>query len=1149
MDRKDNESQLAVLGCQDNFCVTAGAGSGKTGTMVEYIIRHVESDLENNSITRVLALTFSEKAATEISDRVAKGVRERLRAAKREGDPKKIAQWEREFRRLGQAEIGTIHGYAFSLVKSYSHLMGLPMNIGVNPVELSKKDLMEVLNDLLNESNPDLSYLLRLLPLDADNGPAIVGWLQTCVSRMSSWGLSALTCGVKPPKFEARAVFDEFSKAVASAADYVESGSFDESKYPNPALGVRNLVRLLNDINDPRLFPKSPAEPLLAETLLAENVSVSHLPKFLFFAEPQVALLSSWRKKQNHNHKQEINEAFEKLKSYLASVEAVPVTEALVRLANKIPPLLRENCARRGQITFDDILYHARRLLLNDPRIRAEQSAKWSLIIIDEFQDTNRLQADLIAQLIPQSGQGFVFRDLDWPNMPSKLRVVGDPKQSIYRFRGSEPSIMANLQDVLEKGGGKVLPLDTNYRTQPQLIAFFNAFFETILPYDKNDIQKSARPALYQAKPVVCLTEDVSGTRIACDTQASLIVAYLRTVFDGRAGIRVADKGSGGSPESPPRLPVPGDVALLLRRRKNADVFQAALSQAGWPCHTLKGQDLFDIPEITGLASAYLYLCGRSVDLNLAAAISSPLGPVSEETLSRLAWPEAPDRLHRAISWYFEDQGRPWPNGINYYELGSLIRLRRLFLNLKPYVLRRPPGELIETMVEERNLLPLLVTGDGGSADRVRNIQYFIDFMKTLPLSDPNHAESAADIIEMLLQTGLNRGEVSDDFFEGLPDEESINIMTVHRAKGLEFPIVIIPEADVGLPKNTTGLKICDSGRVVVRFRSETLGSKLEPPEFDEFRTIEQFFEREENNRLLYVAATRARDHLIFVGHRKNPPTDSWLRTLIGFERFDEFVEVLMPEFEPQTLKSPQAPQTPPRLPGAPPRGSDDILSRFKTEMILPAPAPEFIQLTVTLYCRLQAAFIEGAADYAEASRIAWSDQAVEDSSFYAQVGPKEGLASAAARGTVFHAVLETSSFDLDLSGYMAMVVDRALWLGFSLTDEEIEFLANKALRFQSCEFGQELKATMDAGRMYRREWPFWLNLPKDKYDVGPLQLSGVIDLFYVNDKGQGRLIDYKLAKPGTSFIYEKQLEIYATAIRKAGFTGDLLSRVWYSGA
>ncbi|MDR1111068.1 MAG: UvrD-helicase domain-containing protein [Deltaproteobacteria bacterium] len=1143
MSAEFNTSQTAVLDSRRNFCVIAGAGSGKTGTMVEYIIRFIEDDLENNSITQVLALTFSEKAAAEMSERVARAIRDRLKAAKQAGHDKLAAQWEREFRRLGQAEIGTIHGYSFGLIKSYSHLLGLPMDLEVDAADSPELDLDEVIKDLLNNNDPDLSYLLRLMPLKAENGPSISRWLLSCVTRQTSWGLQGLASGVQPPSFKVGSVLEELALAVAEAKKYVEGQEFDEEKYPRPAEGVRRLAGLMGRLRDEGSGPPDQDLPILSEELL-----VAFLPRLLSELVPLNGMLSSWRKKGTHNHKHDIGKQVDRLRSFQASVEAVPFTGALVRLANQAPDLMRARRLARRQISFDDILSQARALLRGNPRVRAEESARWRLIIVDEFQDTNRLQADLLAQLIPSAGQGFNFRDLDWPGLPSKLRVVGDPKQSIYRFRGSEPSIMADLASVLAKGGGEVLPLDTNYRSQARLIDFFNDFFLDVLP-ENYDRQLSARPDLYQGKPVVCLTgEDPrpSARMLAPQIQAQLVVSYLRDLFGGQAGVLVADKARGGGPEPPPRLPVPGDVAILMRRRKNSGLFQAALTEAGWPCHTLKGQDLFDIPEITGLAAAYLYLCGRSPDLNLAAAIRSPLGPVSEETLTRLAWPEAPKPIRRALSWYFQDEGRPWPTGVNPFELGTLIRLRRLFINLRPYALRRPPGEIIEALVEERNLLPLLVAGEGGSPDRVRNIQYFIDYIKTVPMSDHFRPEGAADVIEGLLSSGLNKGDSGDESMAGLPDEGSINIMTVHRAKGLEFPIVVIPEAETGLPRDNAGLKISDAGQVVVKFRSEALGTRLEPPEFEQFKRDDDDFARAENKRLLYVAATRARDHLAFVGRMAKPGTDSWLGILGTCKDLERHVGVISPELEPPEA-SQETPAATDQATAAPTPAPDE--AGFIPSMILPAPVDDFIQLRVTEYSRIFAAFKLGAASLEEATRQARSNQQLEDSPIHATVGPREGPTSPVDLGILFHSILETSGFDLDEAAYRSLAREKAVWLGLALSDDEANFLASKALRFQSCEYGQELRRTMDEGRLFRREWPFWLRLEKDEHNFGPIQLSGVVDLFYVNENGHGRVIDYKLAKAGHSLVYEKQLEIYALAIRKAGFAGELEARIWYSGA
>ncbi|MDR1295902.1 MAG: UvrD-helicase domain-containing protein [Deltaproteobacteria bacterium] len=1295
MDPDFNQSQNAVLDSRSTFCVTAGAGSGKTRTLVEYIVRYVEDDLAHRSLTDILALTFSEKAAADMRLKFTQAVRARLARAREAGDEAAGACWEREARRLGQAEIGTIHGYAFGLVKNYSYLLGLPASLDVDSADSTDADLADVLKDLLNDQQEDLSSLLRQMPLTAVMGPSLTGWLVKCVTRLSSWGLPKLASGVRPPAAKLSDLVANFSEAVASAYDYVtRDDSFDESKYAQFSEAVRELNKIFNvnsvfapppegpsaettvpgqvpldnlllssffndvesaaDVtpglvgpNGP-LFPSRvlPARPRPAKPAPdAADVaggdaaigSAGHdaagqdgsghdaakgaghdaaggrdravdlgkdaqkdaaardasgeparprpsyagseaelekiLPRLLMAAEKQTARLKGWRKKSGHNHKAEIEEAYEELRSYQASVEAAPFTERLVRLANLIPELVRAKRAARGQISFDDILSKARDLLKNHRAVRDREAARWKLILVDEFQDTNRLQADLIAQLVPEAGLGFSWQGMDWEAAPAKLRVVGDPKQSIYRFRGSEPEIMNNLSETLAGGGGEVLNLDSNYRSQTSLIEFFNSFFPQCLD-EKYHPQLPARPSTYETPPVVWLTaeepERPGGRVLSARLQASLVVTYLGDLFSGKAGVTVSDKGEGGGPDGPPRLPSPRDVAVLMRRRLNSGVFQDALQAAGWPCHTLKGQDLFDAPEVVGLASAYLYLCGRNPDFYLHAALTSPLGPISEETVTALCWPEAPKPVFRSLSWYFQDGSRGWPEGVDPFEVGTLNRLRTIFLGVGEYALRRPPAELLEALVEKRNLLPLLIAGEGGSPERVKGVQFFLAYLKSLPQHSPHRPETSADLVEDLLLGGLSNDDAETDDLTGLPDEGSINIMTVHRSKGLEFPVVIIPEADARPPEDNSGLRISDDGQVVVKFPSETMGSRLEPPEFPQFKDREAVFARAENKRLLYVAATRARDHLAFVGKMPKNPNGSWLSILSQGRDFQKRVRRLEPDYSPAMARFAQfqagrAEPEPPAAAAGPAPGARSPLYQslgdlaaspvlapnadgFIPAMVV-APKPDgFLQLTVTGYCRIFAALRAGAKDFDEAFRRALAWEIQDESTLRAPVGPKDGPTSPSNRGTLFHAIMEVSGMDLDEASCRALVLNRAAWLGFFPSADEVDFLVAKVLRFQNSDQGQELKQTMDEGRLYRREWPFWLRLERDEHGYGPVLLSGSVDLFYMNEKGLGRIVDYKLARGGSSVAYEKQLEIYALAVKKAGFAGELDARLWYSG-
>ncbi|MDR1546527.1 MAG: UvrD-helicase domain-containing protein [Deltaproteobacteria bacterium] len=1149
MIKKFNDSQLAVFESRGNACVVAGAGSGKTGVLVECLARFLEADIEKRSLTSVLALTFSEKAAAEMRERVGQTVRERLKAAA--GDPKRRAFWERELRRLGQAEIGTIHSYALSLVRSHSHLLGLPAELSVDADP--EDDLEQTLIDLLDRRDPALLTLLEQFPLRARGGSSIAGWLAACVERMSAWGLEELSVG--PP--EGAEVGDDLPAALAGlralvleALAFVEGPDFPRAKKPDLPGQLQGLAELLD-------APVADVEADLPR--LAAEVST----RIKGLDWPRAS------KASKQDCKKGLNAALERLVEALAARQAAPVKASLVDVANRLPGLIRARRLARAQVSFDDLLSLARDLLRSQPGVRAQERARWRLVVVDEFQDTNRLQADLLSHLLadaeaPVSG----WDKLDFGRLEPRLKVFGDPKQSIYRFRGSEPTIMNRLAAALKAGAGAAPTLDTNYRAQAPLIAFHNAFFPECLA-ESYEVQKSARPALYDGRALVWLTADAPprAQYLPAERQAAALVDYLGQLFDGRAGVLVPVLDARGRETGRTRLPKPSDVALLMRRKKNSHVFQQAIVRAGWPCHVLKGRNLFDAPEIGGLAAAYLFLCGREPDWNLAVALSSPLGPVSEEGLTRLAWPEAPSPLRRPLAWYFVDLRRPWPSSVNAADLEVLDELRRLLLSLKPFALRRPAGEILEALVEERRLLPLIIGGADGAPERVKNVQHFLALVKSWPPADAVSPDSAADRLQALRLQGHERGESeseadepagpsrAEESGEGELDEGAVNILTVHRAKGLEFPVVVVPEADVTLRAGTESLLISDEGRLALSFKSETSGLRLVPSDFRKLKEDDRRLALEEHRRLFYVAATRARDHLVLVGKAKiSADNHAWQTSLAKWPQFDDHVATLKFDDEPDKLDEPDETAAPPAAAARPkpaadgPAGVVDPDEEVVAALVARAPEDPSLNVNVTRYAQLHAA---GQLATSDAPWLApdepWpaSDEPTGKSGAVGPAGPT----APDKRGTLFHAVMEKVDGRLDEARCRALLSDQARLLGLAPSDEEIEFLTAKALRFQHGELGRELAKALAEGREVRREWPFWLRLDSDEFGRGPLYLNGVIDLFFVDARGCGRLVDYKLARPTRSAVYDKQLELYALAVKKAGFPGPVETKLWFSGA
>jgi ATP-dependent exoDNAse (exonuclease V) beta subunit len=165
-------------------------------------------------------------------------------------------------------------------------------------------------------------------------------------------------------------------------------------------------------------------------------------------------------------------------------------------------------------------------------------------------------------------------------------------------------------------------------------------------------------------------------------------------------------------------------------------------------------------------------------------------------------------------------------------------------------------------------------------------------------------------------------------------------------------------------------------------------------------------------------------------------------------------------------------------------------------------------------------------------------------------VGPK-GPTGAAERGTLFHAVMEATTLDWSEALYFSELTREAKAMGLAPEARELAFLAAKALAFQKSEDGRLAAEALAAGRLVRREWPFWLRLEGDELGEGVIHLSGVVDLFFVDADGAGRIVDYKLApsRNPRRGAYKRQMELYARAIVQAGFLGPgrLTAKLWYS--
>ncbi|MDR2406483.1 MAG: UvrD-helicase domain-containing protein [Deltaproteobacteria bacterium] len=1194
-EMKFDKSQEEVLSSRKNFAVVAGAGSGKTRTMVEYVVNHMEESPEERPITSILALTFTEKAATEMRGKIAKSIIERISKAREAKDYKSLSQWERASRFLTQAEIGTLHSYALSLVTRHSHLLGLPVELDVDPDNDQVGVIAETLSDLIQERDPLLMEVLQALPMSShDYSTDLVKCLTRSIGLVSGWGLKELSPFPHTPI--------------------------------HPSVPTPRMLEILKDLEslDKKEYSVKSYDAwrenssLIRDILKREKASGY---KDLSYAVPKIDSLLDGMNMNVKWHlkplKNELMELEHKLRDYCHTNMAKGAVIAFCKLANHMISRIRNFRLKAGLLSYDDQLYLARELLKEFPEIREEESKRWGLILIDEFQDTNRLQADILAYLMNPIEDGEQsFQSLDFTGLPNKLKVIGDPKQSIYRFRGAEPQIMNELSERLETQGGERLNLECNYRSRSYLVDFYNDFFGSYLKDQDYFPQKAKAKApspgelpknvvdkvelLFKA-PKSNRSPHLDGQRIS-----ETLVEYLERVFDKGSHYRVFKSIEG---KTVARIPRPGDVAILLRTKKHAEEIQNTLTEKGWPCHTLKGRDPLALFETRALAYSYLFLCGRSPDFNIASVLSSPLGPVSNETLTKLTFPDPKDGKRSTLSHWFQEPFPTLPKKLKSADVEAIEKLRTLFSAIRPYVSRRPPGEIMEAILEERDLLPLLMGMPENGVTRVKDTQYFLSFMKGYSLMEPSSKDSVADILSQLLGGGIERGEQADDSeqgseakVEGREDfgemkEGAINIMTVHASKGLEANMVIVGEADRKDSKRTPWVLISDQGEVALWYPSRDSRGNIFSGGYEYLNEESGAFEAQERKRLLYVAATRARNHLAFIGksNAKNAeksesddtlekstkttkstkssktskaadapkggktskalgtgeylPMDSWMNHLEAFDKIDEHalrkmcVEPQEDDSKPESAESSSNKEEVTE----PDRKLMEDFKNFDKKMMDPLPKSGYLYLNITKYAKLLALLSEKKEEEDTQSLLIKMelDEDFDESAPHAgPIGPTGNLAPN-ERGTLFHAVLEITDCTFDKERYLSEISTLAAELGFEPSPEELDFLATVAMEFQESEIGVKLKEAMENGVVFR-EWPIWLYLEKDEFGNGPIYLNGVIDLFFIDKDNNGYLIDYKLAKESHELRYEKQLELYQKAILASGFTGQIKKSLWH---
>jgi ATP-dependent helicase/nuclease subunit A len=831
--------------------IEAAAGTGKTTALVDRIIAVIASGAA--TLDQIVAVTFTEKAAGELKLRL----RAEIEHARREGanfDDAVHERLTRALEKLEEARIGTIHSFCSDLLREH------PIEARVDPMfEIAPDDVAESLFDaaferwfqaVLAAPGEGVRRVLRRRELADREGPRPI--LRAAAQALNEW--RDFDCEWRHESFERNRAIDDLVEEI------IALGVLAETAYPDDW-----LRRSLENI----------AQPVRAATRL-EPIQERDYDAL------EDTLLRLLRGNQRHWEWKGRGESFGEVARAEVfarrSTLRKKLTEFRERAGANLAPLLRqeiwpvlgyyeEQKRRAGRLDFLDLLFKARDLVRGHAVVRAALQQRFSHIFIDEFQDTDPLQAEILLLLAADDPA-----ETDWQCVtprPGKLFLVGDPKQSIYRFRRADVALYQNLKQRLRARGSELEMLSVSFRTIPEIQQMVNTAFAPLMPRDLETQPayvplQPFRPGYEQQPAIVVLPvpEPYSKYDRITDPQIEQSLPDATAAFIEwlvkESGWTVTERDA---PDQ--RIPIrPRHLCMLFRRLNSygRDVTRPYVRalEARHIAHVLvRGGSFNQREEVEAIRNALAAIERPDDELCVYATLRGPLFGFADGLLLRFR--EACGSLHP-----FRRLGEELAPELK--EVGDALEvLRRLHRGRN----RRPIAETISRLLAETRAQAAIAIWPTGE-------QALANLMRLMDLARRYEANSGATSLRGFVYELEARAEREQAGDAPVAEEgtEGVRIMTVHSAKGLEFPIVVLADLTCNETPREARRFVDPTRRLCAQVIAGCAPRELLDHSEEELRR-----ESEEAVRVLYVAATRARDVLVIpaVGDEHR---DGWLGRL-----------------------------------------------------------------------------------------------------------------------------------------------------------------------------------------------------------------------------------------------------------------------------
>lgn len=889
-----------------NILVSAAAGSGKTAVLVERIVKIITDKNHPVDIDHLLIVTFTNAAAAEMRERIGNAIEKAL--DEQPGDEHLL----RQLTLIHNAQITTIDSFCLYVVRNHFHEIDLEPNFRIGDegeLKLLREDVLgkvleqnyeepsEAFSDFVEgyasgRTDAALNEMILQLYEFSRSYPWPEKWLDSFVGiyrienreelDRAEW-LAPLTQNIRFVLKDCEQLLKQ-ALAVTQQDDgpdmYEKAVRSDLEKYESLSklTSFCELSVALSDIKYDRLassrgFEGDPDKLELVKSLREQAKDVvKKLCKQYFFCSPEMMI-----------------EQLERTE---------PMLEEVVRLTKQFADEFAAAKRRKNLVDFHDVEHFALQILVDEETEKAKKTAEefrdtFEEIMIDEYQDSNEVQETLLRSISREErGENNIF-------------MVGDVKQSIYRFRLARPELFMKKYDSysLEESTTQRIDLHKNFRSREEVLTCTNDIFYKIMARSLGNVEYDAEAALYPGAsypvsadfiPEILLAD--SNDELLEDTEltdkktleAKIVAEEIKHLMKTQP---VTDKAAGTL-----RAARYSDIVILLRSLSGwADSLVEVLNENGIPAHTVSSTGYFSTVEVQTVLSMLRLLDNPRQDIPMAAVLRSPMAGLTDEELAVLRLEDGSVPFHEAVlelaeGLYEEDgqkeisdseadseadqkQGRnadeKTENHIEITAHRKLLKFYKKYKQLRQLVPDTPIHELIEIILRETGYGHYVAAMPAGNR-RTANLNMLLEKAAAYEKTSYKGLFHFVRYIDELQKYDVDFGE-ADMVGE---NEDVVRIMSIHKSKGLEFPIVIVSGMGKNFNKQDTrskmvlhpelgiGLDYMDGKK---RIKSPTIAKKAIAKQIDLENLGEEL-------RVLYVALTRAKEKLILTGTLKDAP-------------------------------------------------------------------------------------------------------------------------------------------------------------------------------------------------------------------------------------------------------------------------------------